>query len=1069
MTDDMLSAQRADSAFRLSPQQARLATLTRDADVYRTQAAVRASFMFEAAGLEHAVRLWVRRHAALRVRLIHVPGARLPLQQVVSDSSAPVTYIEAQMDERARRALAAEARARAANLEAGPTAWLHHLRDEAGDTLLLTLPAVVADARSALILLEDLVCCYRSPVEAMAVTAPDVLTTAAFFLELLDEEEEADDEASDSAFWRRMTAPREPLCWPLVRQAEGSPRPDQVEVPLTPSAARALRELGARARVPLEAALLSAFQTFAHRVTGQDELRIHVSGHARSYDELASAVGPLRRWLPLDVHRDERRPPTGQAATLNRALDEAREHELGLDPSEHASAAGLAFDYVARTPGEGLSFAYVYSFDAPHLLTCLCVDDGERLAVTLIHDQTRISQGLAMHWAGLLASWIEAVAHASERPVSSLPLVPAQAREAVLGGPWPALAAPVPFLDRFAAVVRRDPEAIAVASESGTRTYRDLAERSRRLARALRAAGLRPEEPVAVVLSRRCELVEVMLGILQAGGAYMPLDPALPTEALAYRVRDAGARVVLTERAQAAQMPEGPAVWCVDEDPVPWQDQPSEELAEHPHPGQLAYVLYTSGSSGRPKAVAVEHGNLAAYIEAAAQRLDLRRPARFAHVSTFAADLGHTGLFLPLATGGAVHVLDEEHMASASALAGYMSRHPVDFMKIAPSHLRVLLATSSERKVLPTQGLVLGGEALPWELATQLRALVPRLFNHYGPTETTVGSAMHAVDPAAARHGDTVPLGTPLAGERLYVLDERLAPVPAGVPGELFIAGRGVTRGYVGRAGLTASRFLPDPFAGEPGARMYRTGDRVYRLPDGAIVFLGRSDLQFKVRGFRVEPGEIEATLAAHPDVSRAVVVKWTRGLDERLVAYVVAERGRRPDPGELRRFAASRLASHLCPSSYVFLRALPLTANGKLDRAALPQPDAQRPELMTRFVAPASELEVEITRIWSDLLGVEQVGVDDNFFDLGGHSLLLVQLLSRLRERFHCELRVVELFQHSTVRALAQRITNQSHDGQALAADTATRATARVRARERGAERREAARTTGQRGGGSR
>src|SRR5690606_28274999 len=215
------------------------------------------------------------------------------------------------------------------------------------------------------------------------------------------------------------------------------------------------------------------------------------------------------------------------------------------DPGQHASAAGLAFDYVAHAPGEGLSFASVYSFDAPHLLTCLCLDDGEGLAMTLIHDQARIPQKLALHWAGLLASWIEAIANASERPVVSLPLVPAHAREAVLGGPWPALAAPEPFLERFTAVVRRDPGAIAAVSGSGTRTYRDLAERSRRLAHALRAAGLRPEEPVAVVLSRRCELVEVMLGILQAGGAYMPLDPALPTEALAYRVRDAGARIVL--------------------------------------------------------------------------------------------------------------------------------------------------------------------------------------------------------------------------------------------------------------------------------------------------------------------------------------------------------------------------------------------------------------------------------------------------------------------------------------------------------------------------------------------
>jgi amino acid adenylation domain-containing protein len=785
-------------------------------------------------------------------------------------------------------------------------------------------------------------------------------------------------------------------------------------------------------------------------------------------DELAGAVGPLRRWLPLHAQRDESRSLGALAGTLQRSLDQAREHEFGFDPGAPASAPALAFDCLARPLAHGLTLTYLHAFDGPHLLSCLSFDDGERLSLSLVHDQARVPADAAARWAAALTGWLEVLAAAADRPLASLPLVPEVAQDAVLGGPWPDRAPPPSFLDRFAAAARRDPQAIALVSAAGTRTYRELAERSRRLARALRADGLRPEQPVAVVLSRRPEVVEALLAILQAGGAILPLDPALPTEALAHRLRDAGARIVVTERAHAARIPDGPARLLVDDGR--WASLPCDDLPA-PRPAQLAYVLYTSGSSGAPKAVAVTHANLAGYVESAAERLGLRAAADFAHCSTLAADLGHTGLFLPLASGGAVHLLDEESMASASALAASLARHPVDYMKIAPSHLRVLLATAAEgRAILPRRGLILGGEALAFELADALAALVPRVFNHYGPTETTVGSAMHAFDPAAARHGDTVPLGAALAGERLYVLDGRLAPLPAGVAGELFISGRGVARGYLGHAALTADRFLPDPF-GEPGARMYRTGDRVCRLPDGAIQFLGRTDLQFKVRGFRIEPGEIEAALALHPDVSRAVVVKWTRATDERLVAYVVPARGQRPDPGELRRFAASRLAPQLCPSSYVLLRALPVTANGKLDRAALPEPDADRPELVTRFVAPASEAEIEIAAIWCELLGVSRVGVDDNFFDLGGHSLLLVQLLSRLRARFQCQLGVVELFQHSTVRALARRITSSdAHSGEQLA-EAGERAASRARSRARGAERRAAARTeqTGERRGGSR
>ncbi|MEM9491706.1 MAG: phosphopantetheine-binding protein, partial [Myxococcota bacterium] len=295
------------------------------------------------------------------------------------------------------------------------------------------------------------------------------------------------------------------------------------------------------------------------------------------------------------------------------------------------------------------------------------------------------------------------------------------------------------------------------------------------------------------------------------------------------------------------------------------------------------------------------------------------------------------------------------------------------------------------------------------------------------------------------------------------------------------IGGAGVARGYVARPGLTASRFLPDPFAADPGARMYRTGDRVYRNLDGTLVFLGRTDLQFKLRGFRIEPGEIEAALEAHPAVSQAAVAKWSQGSDERLIAYLVPERGRRPDTGELRQFVRARMVPHQCPSTYVFLRALPISANGKLDRSALPEPDLQRPEVMSQFVAPRGDTEQELAAMWSQLLGVERVGADDHFFDLGGHSLLLVQLISLIRERFHCTLRVTEFFKHSTVRTLAERIAAErggvsakaaSRDAGAADQRATERANARNRSRGSGAERRAAARSarrTGPRGGESR
>ncbi|WP_461020105.1 condensation domain-containing protein, partial [Streptomyces daliensis] len=440
-------------------------------------------------------------------------------------------------------------------------------------------------------------------------------------------------------------------------------------------------------------------------------------------------------------------------------------------------------------------------------------------------------------------------------------------------------------------------------------------------------------------------------------------------------------------------------------------------------PSGLAYVIYTSGSTGVPKGVAVTHGSLANYVCSVSERLGWTEAGvRYALLQAQVTDLGNTVVFSSLATGGELHVLDEESVTDPEAVAGYVAEQNIDALKVVPSHLRALASVVGIEPLLPARSVVLGGEAASpgWvrELVEAAVAGGRRVFNHYGPTETTIGVATVELTPELVA-GGVVPVGTPIANTRMYVLDDALQPMPVGVAGELYVAGTGLARGYVSRPSLTGERFVACPFGPGSGERMYRTGDLARWSPEGQLVFAGRADEQVKIRGFRIEPGEIEAALLTHPDVTQAAVVaREDTPSDKRLVAYVVAADGGEPDG--LREFVAARLPDHMVPAAVVSLPELPLTANGKLDRKALPAPEYAT----GTGRAPATPVEVALCAAFTEILGLESVGVDDNFFELGGHSLLAVRLASRIRVALGAELSLRSLFEAPTVAGLVPRIT---------------------------------------------
>ena len=564
------------------------------------------------------------------------------------------------------------------------------------------------------------------------------------------------------------------------------------------------------------------------------------------------------------------------------------------------------------------------------------------------------------------------------------------------------------------AQARRTPEAAAAAFEGEKLSYAELERRASRLAAELVRQGAGPDVPVGLLIPRSLELVVCLLAILKAGSAYVPLDLAYPPERVRFILSDSGAKLVVTEDTLKAFDWHGPA----------------EATKAEAGPENLAYVIYTSGSTGRPKGVAIEHRNIVNYVLGVAERLRLEPGMSYATVSTIAADLGNTVIFPALATGGCLHVISQARAESGRLLGEYFAREGIDVLKIVPSHLAALQSGKDPQAVMPARRLILGGEASRLDWVDGLRRLAPQceIFNHYGPTETTVGVlTYHASGALPATQSRTLPLGKPLPGSEVHLLDAQGRRVGSGEKGELCIGGRGVARGYLNRPELTAEKFVADPFGAGPLARLYRTGDLARALPDGALEFCGRIDHQVKIHGYRVELGEIEATLRAQDGVKdAAVIAREDASGDRQLVAYLVAD----AEVQVIRSDLKERLPQYMVPSAFVLMEKLPLNGNGKVDRQGLAARPLETAQAARGCVAARSDTEKTLVAIWSELLGIEAMGVDDDVFDLGAHSLMAMRALAEIRSRFDVNLALRNLFEHPSVAALAGVI-----DGLSLAA----------------------------------
>ncbi|WP_234380000.1 non-ribosomal peptide synthetase [Streptomyces sp. CMB-StM0423] len=964
-------------------------------DLYTVQFVLGLDGPLDAARLRASWETLLARHGALRASF-HRRASGEAVQLIAREVRLP--WREADLsgatgpDAAARlEKLAAEERAQRLNPAAPPLLRLLLVRlGDRRHRLVMTTHHILMDGWSMPVLLGELSAVYEAGGDASALkrTAP--------YRDYLAWLGRQDKEAAREAWRAELAGADEPTLVVPADPGRAAVLPEQTEARLGREATAALGVWARGRGLTVNTVVQGAWALVLARLVRRSDVVFGatVAGRPAELPGVEAMVGLFINTLPVRVRLDGGQRVADLLADLQRRQSALMGHQhLGLQEIQKLGGAGATFDTLVvyenypRPPEDtagrdALSIEVLDSREATNYPLTLGVDVADQLEVRLTYRPDLFGTDEAEGLARRLVRVLEQVVADPEVRVGDVEVLTAGERASVVSG-WNDTELAVPagsVLDRFEERARRAPEAVAVRCGAEVLSYAGLDARANRLARYLQRLGVGRESRVGLCLPRGVEMVAGMLAVWKAGGAYVPLDPAYPAERLAFMVADSGAQVVLSTGELA---PEGAV--RLEEAAADVEAESAESLQTALEPGQLAYVIYTSGSTGRPKGVAVPHEGPANLAEAMRAVLGVAEGVTVLQFASFSFDAAVLDVAVTLAAGGTLAVATGEEREEPAALAEMIRSSGVSVASVVPSLMSVL----DPAAVTGVRNWVLGAELLTADLASRWTGQA-QVWNTYGPTEATVITTATPLDSGIEPHDAPPPIGRPIGNAHTYVLDDFLRPVPPGVVGELYIAGPGLARGYIGRGGLTAERFVACPF--EPGARMYRSGDLARWSDDGLLHFAGRADEQVKIRGFRIEPGEIEAVLAAHPDVSHAaVVVREDRPGDKRLVAYVVGD----VDTDAVRELAATRLPEHMVPAVVVVLDALPLTPNGKTDRAALPAPD-----LADRVSgrAPANPTEAALCALFAEVLGLERVGADDDFFALGGDSITSMQLASRAR-----------------------------------------------------------------------
>jgi amino acid adenylation domain-containing protein/non-ribosomal peptide synthase protein (TIGR01720 family) len=853
-------------------------------------------------------------------------------------------------------------------------------------------------------------------------------------------------------YWRRALAGfGSPTPLVVDRPASRPARPDDYRlerIHLPRALVAGLRALTRRHQLTLNTVLQGAWALLLGRYSGEEDVVFGgvVSGRPADLTGSETMVGLFLNTLPVRVRLPEREPLAEWLKRLQEGQVEMRQYEYaplvqvqewsGVPRGTPLFESIFVFenyplDQELLERAGDLVIRDLRAVEWTHYPLNVVVPPGPELSIQITYDARRFEAAAIRRMLGHLQTLLEGMAAGPERRLSDLPMI-TFAERVWLEQRNPPLAgmAEACLHGLFETQAERSPDAIAVVCEKVRLTYGELNRRANRLARSLRDRGVGPEARVAICLPRSIDMIVAILAVLKAGGAYLPLDPAYPPERLAFLLKDAAAAALIASEGTIDRISGHAAAIILLDDggaapsALPTGDDVKLEpaaLADNP-----AYVIYTSGSTGRPKGVVVSHRSAAALFESMREPLAFDRRDVWTQLHSYAFDYSVWEMWGALLHGGRLVLVPPLVARSPEAFHELLRREQVTVLNLTPAEFRQLIQEDERhgKDDLAVRLLNIGGEALnlddvkPWVARHPDR---PLLVNLYGITETTVIVTWRPLRSEDFRDGSKSVIGRPIPGWRAHLLDASLRPVPIGVPGEIYVGGPGLARGYLARPDLTAERFVPDPFAGAPGARLYRSGDLARFSEDGDLEYLGRIDDQVKIRGFRIEPGEIEAALLRHTSVREAVVLaRQDGGGDGRLVAYVVLRAGQESAPADLRAFLKGSLPDYMVPSAFVRLEALPTTANGKVDRRALPAPETTRAAPEATAVPPDTSIERDLARLWGGLLGIDAPGAEDNFFEAGGQSLLATLLMSRVRAHLGAEVSLKDFLDRPTIRGLA-------------------------------------------------
>ena len=1028
-----------------------LSQMTSDRPVYTECITIRMLGPLDVVALERGFNEIVRRHEPWRTTFSTVDGDPFQVIHPAPQIALPVIDLEGLSEERrgpeALRLVAEDARV-PFDLATGPLLRPRLMRLDATEHwLYLTLHHIIVDGVTLYdVLLPELAALHDAFSTGKPSPLADPVIQYADYAYWQRQRLQGDFLAKHLPYWRQLLGGL-----PMLQLPTDHPRPAAQtfrgalqRIFLPRELVDALKDVSRREGVTLYMVLVSTLVTLLHRYAGQDDVVIGTVTGSRDWPEIEKLMGFFLNTLAL-------RTNFAGDPTFRELLQRVRRATLDAQAHKDVPFELVVHDlHPQRNFAQNPLFQVLFTFEPPLApldvpwtmsqsdievgtarfdLSVELDDRPEGIIGRFDYSTDLFEEATIARMVGQFQTLLEGIVADPSQRVSALPLLTDAERHRMLVE-WNTTEADYPrercLHELFEEQAARTPDAIAAVFEGERITYRALGQRTNQLAHHLQARGVGPEVLVGICVERSVEMLVAVLAVLKAGGAYVPLDPAYPRDRLAFMLEDAQVRVLLTEQRLVAQLPaHDAAMVCIDRDRDAIARHPIEPPAARATPDNLAYVIYTSGSTGKPKGVMIPHRNLVNFQWSIRDQLGVTDRDVVVAAASLSFDMADLELFLPLLAGARLVIVPRDVARQGKRLAALIETAGATVMQATPTTWRMLLEAGWRGS--PRLHLLCGGEALPQSLARQLLGAGRRLTNLYGPTETTVYSTLYEVEDAEK----PIPLGRPIANTQVYLLDRQRQPVPVGVPGELHIGGDGVARGYLNRPALTAERFVPDPFAASPSARLYATGDLARRLPDGTLAFLGRTDHQVKVRGFRIELGEIEALLEGQAGVRQAVVMaREDAPGNETLAAYIVPEREPAPTVSALRQVLAAQLPEHMVPSAFVLLDALPMTPNGKVDRRALPAPSSTNSEREASFVPPKGLLQLQLARIWEEILDVHPVGVTDDFFELGGHSLLAARLVDRILDVCGQTVPLATLFSGATIEHLEEALLSREGEG---------------------------------------